>query len=85
MHLPLLHGLRKSQTSSMMCFDVENFHPSISSNLSKKSIEFARQFIQISDDDISIIMQARKYLLSEVATRWIKKRGDEVRCSNGLL
>ena len=59
MHLPLLHGLRKSQTSSMMCFDVENFHPSISSNLSKKSIEFARQFIQISDDDLSINIQAK--------------------------
>ena len=40
-------------------FDVENFYPSISSNLSKESIEFARQFIQISDD-LLIILHARK-------------------------
>ena len=49
----------------MMCFDVENFHPSISSNLSKKSIEFARQSIKISDDDLSINIQAKKMFLFE--------------------
>ena len=55
----------KSQTSSMMCFDVENFHPYISSNLSKKSIEFARQSIKIFDDDLSINIQAKKMFLFE--------------------
>ena len=56
---------------------MENFYPSISSNLFKESVEFARHFIQISDDDLSIIMQARKTLLFESTTPWIKKSGDE--------
>ena len=38
------------QTSSFICFDVENFYLSTSSILFKESIELARQFIQISDD-----------------------------------
>ena len=42
---------------------MENFYPSICRNLFKESIEFARQFIHISDDDLSIIMQPRKTLL----------------------
>ena len=65
------------QTSSFICFDVENLYPSISSNLFKESIEFARQFIHIPDDDLSIIMQARKTLIFESTTPWIKKSGDE--------
>ena len=56
---------------------MENFHSSISSNLFKELIESARQFIHISDDDLSIIMQARKTLLFEGTTLWIKKSGDE--------
>ena len=65
------------QNSSFICFDVENIYPSISSNLFKESIEFARQVIHISDDDLSIIMQARKNLLFEGTTPWIKKNGDD--------
>ena len=58
------------QTSSLTCFDVENFYLSISSNLFKESVEFAKQFIQISDDEINSI-------LFEGTTPWIKKSGNE--------
>ena len=51
------------QTSSFICFDLEHFYPSIYSNLFKESIEFARQFIQIFDDGLSIILVVRKTLL----------------------
>ena len=69
--------IRYKKTLSLIYFDVENFYPSISSNLFRESIEFARQFIHISDDDLSIIMQARKTLLFEGTTPWIKKSGFE--------
>ena len=62
------------QTSSFICFDVENFYPFFSCNLFK---EFARQFIHISDDDLSIVMQARKTLVFEGTPSCIKKSGDE--------
>ena len=61
------------QTSSFICFDVENFYPSISGNLFKESVEFARQFIQISDDDLSIIKQARKTLFLKLQHPGLKR------------
>ena len=76
------------QTSSFICFDVENVYPSISSNLFKETIEFPREFIHISDDDLSIILQARKTLLIEGTAPWIKKSRYEdfdvpIRCCDG--
>ena len=76
------------QTSSFICFDVENVYPSISNNLFKETIKFPRQFIHISDDDLSIIMQARKTLLIEGTAPWIKESRDEdfdvpIRCCDG--
>ena len=67
--------MRKSRTNKLhhLCFDVENFYPSISSNLFKESVEL----IQISDDDLSIIIQAKKILLFQGTTPWIKKNGDK--------
>ena len=69
-------NITSKQTLSFICFDVENFYPSISSNLFKESIEFARQLIQISADDLSIIMQAKK-IFFEGSIPQIKKSGDE--------
>ena len=67
---------------------METFYPSVSSNLFKESIEFARQFIHISQDDLSIIMQATKTFFFKGTTSWIKKSGDEdfdvpMRCFDG--
>ena len=59
-------NITSKQTLSFICFDVENFYPSISSNLFKESIEFARQLIGISADDLSIIMQAKKKFFLKV-------------------
>ena len=42
-------------------FDIENFYPSITEKLLTDSINFAKQYIDISDRDIGIIMHSRKY------------------------
>ena len=49
---------------SFMIFDIEGFYPSISDNLFIKAIQFAKQITQITDDDINLIMQARKHYYS---------------------
>ena len=48
------------------------FYPSIASNLFKESIEFTKQFIHISADHLSFIIQAIKTLFKST-TPWIKK------------
>jgi len=43
--------------------DIENFYPSITEKLLTDSINFAKQYTNIPDRDIDIIMHSRKSLL----------------------
>ena len=43
-------------------FDIAEFYPSIKENLLKKAINFAKQHTNVSEQDIKIIMHARKSL-----------------------
>ena len=56
-------------------FDVVNFYPSISAELMEAAIEWARNFIQISDSDKKIIMEAKKSLIFKNGEPWMKKGG----------
>ena len=47
-----------------MVFDIKSFYPSISKNLFIKAIQFAEKMTEISEEEINLIMQARKTLLS---------------------
>ena len=58
---------------SFIQFDVDNFYPSITLDLFNKAINFAKRHIDIPDDDLSIIMQARKTLLYQDGSPWTKK------------
>ena len=52
---------------------MEIFYPSISSNLFKESIDFPKQSIQISNNDLSIIIQPTETLRFESTTKGIKR------------
>ena len=49
--------------ASFVQFDIQNFYPSITSNLLCNSIQFAKEVTTESDNNIHIIMQSRKTLL----------------------
>ena len=40
--------------------DIVDFYPSISEKLLQESLEFAKQFADITPEDIRVIMHARK-------------------------
>ena len=63
--------------SSFISFNVKNFYPSISIKLFADSIKYAKNVIEISDQDTVIIMQARKTLLFQNGEPWVKKSGTE--------
>ena len=48
--------------SSFIVFDIESFYPSISEDLFKSAIQFAKESIDISDYDLSLINQTRTTL-----------------------
>ena len=63
---------RKSFTS----FDIVDFYPSISEHLMDWCIAWGKQFINITDSDISITKHARKSLLSHQNQIWSKRNAD---------
>ena len=66
---------RKSQ-ARLLKFDICDFYPSITEELLGKAIEFARRFTEITQNNVDIIMHARKCLLFNRDEQWIKKDGN---------
>ena len=56
-------NINNKKQSSFINFDVENFYPSISEKLVMDALNFAKSSVNITDQDLSIIMQSRKTLL----------------------
>ena len=56
-----------------MQYDIEEFYPSISEDLLKKAINYARSFIDISSDEEETIMHCQKSLVFNNLDIWIQK------------
>ena len=69
--------LQDKNRLSFVNFDVERFYPSISENLFQEGTNFAKDKIDISDTELSIVMQARQTLLSHDDILWVKFSGNE--------
>ena len=66
----------KGETSFIM-FDIESFYPSVSLDLINKNIDFAKSIHNLSNNDLKIIMSARKTLLFHHEEPWMKKNREE--------
>ena len=53
--------LQNKNRLSFVNFDVERFYPSISENLFQEGTNFAKDKIDISDTELSIVLQARHF------------------------
>ena len=54
------------------------FYPSISEDLLKKALDWAKTFTDISDDHLSIIQHVRKSLLFNDNKTWVKNDNDSL-------
>ena len=66
-------NIKEKPKCTFIKFDVDNFYPSITEELFNKGIRFARQHVNISDNELNIILQARKTLLHHNDQPWTKK------------
>ena len=58
-------------------YHIKEFYPSISEDLLKKAINYARTFVVISNDKEETIMHCRKSLLFNNLDIWTKKEGNK--------
>eukprot|EP00794_Sanderia_malayensis_P007476 gene7476-biopygen6026 len=65
--------VENKQQHTFIIFDIESFYPSISKKLLSDAISFAKTYCNITEQEINIIMHARKSLLFNKGTTWVKK------------
>ena len=70
-------NIKNKEISSFFLFDIESFYPSISEDLFKSSIQFAKKSIDISDYNLSLINQAQQTLLLHKNATRVKKEGNK--------
>ena len=56
-------ALKNKNNLSFIVFDVVNYYPSITLELLMKALMWARQFVDISDEEIDIIVETKKSIL----------------------
>ena len=65
--------IEKNKNKKFIQIDVINFYPSITEELLKTAIEWARQFVNISLEDEEIILKSKNSLLFNEGKPWGKK------------
>ena len=63
---------------TFVSFDVVEFYPSITEDLLDKAILWAKSFMDIPDEHVSIIKHARKSLLFNVNKPWVKRNNNSM-------
>ena len=69
--------LQDKNRLSFVNFKVEIFYPFTSENLFQETINFGKDIVDISDTQLSIIMQARKTNLFHDYITWVKRLRNE--------
>ena len=65
--------LKNKKNLSFFVFDVVNYYPSITLELLTKALTWAKQFVDISDEEIDIIVETKKSILFMNGEFWTKK------------
>ena len=66
-------GIDQKDRHTFIVFDIVDFYASISKDLLQKALAYARRHTAVTQDDIDIIMHARKSLLFNQDQAWVKK------------
>ena len=70
------NNIKDKTSQTMICFDICDFYPSISSSLLQKSLTFASQYTNITEEEIHIITHTKKTTLYKDGNPWTKKSSD---------
>ena len=71
-------GLENKERSTFIKFDIDQFYPSITQELLRKSIEWAETLVEITDEEKHIIYSTKQNVLYWNGKPWVKK--DDSKC-----
>ena len=67
------NGIEHKERFTFIAFDVVDFYPSISVDLLGEALQFASNYVNITDEEQHIILHAKKSLLYNMRETWGKK------------
>ena len=67
------NGIEHKERFTFIAFDVVDFYPSISVDLHGEALQFASNYVKITDKEQHIILHAKKSLLYNMGEPWGKK------------
>ena len=75
--------IEQKSNKKFIQFDVVNFYPTTSAELLAAAIQWARNFVDISNEEEQILMEAKKTLIFRKGTPWCKKGNSEFDVAQG--
>ena len=76
-------NIKNKRNKKFIQIDVVNFYPSISEKLLKEALEWAKQFTDISEEEIDVILKSKDSILFNEGEPWGKKGGDNFDIAQG--
>ena len=68
--------IKDKKRSTFIQFDIMEFYPSITKELLVRSLNHAREYTDITEEEIEIILASRKSVLSDSRRSWVKSHVD---------
>ena len=68
--------IKDKKGSTFIQFDIIEFYPSITKELLVRSLNQAREYTEITEEEIEIILASRKTVLSDNRRSWVKSHVD---------
>ena len=65
--------LENKDTLTFLLFDIVEYYPNITEELLKKALNYAKNHVDITQEEIKIILQTKKALLFSDGKPWVKK------------
>ena len=65
-------GIKNKSKATFIQFDIIDFYPSITRNLLIDSINYARKYIDITNEQYEIILACRKTVIKNNDSTWVK-------------
>ena len=72
------NNFQNKERGTFIKFDIDNYYPSITADLLQRAITWAKQFVDISAEEIEIIMSTKQNILYNQGQPWVKK--DPIPC-----
>ena len=66
--------IKEKERMTFVCFDIVEFHPTVTEELLTRALSFAKQYANIDQREEDAIMHSRRSLLFSGERQWIKKK-----------